>query len=100
MLFDNAVEALEEQNHGENKEIEVYMAQTDSNFIISVANVSEWKTNSEIEKFFEYGYSTKGKEHGVGLYRINMLMKKYKINIQVENVAKNDINYLCFKVMS
>ena len=76
------------------------MAQTDSNFIISVANVSEWKTNSEIEKFFEYGYSTKGKEHGVGLYRINMLMKKYKINIQVENVAKNDINYLCFKVMS
>ncbi len=100
ILFDNAVEALEEQNHGENKEIEVYMAQTDSNFIISVANVSEWKTNSEIEKFFEYGYSTKGKEHGVGLYRINMLMKKYKINIQVENVAKNDINYLCFKVMS
>lgn len=100
ILFDNAVEALEEQNHEENKEIEVYMAQTDSNFIISVANVSEWKTNSEIEKFFEYGYSTKGKEHGVGLYRINMLMKKYKINIQVENVAKNDINYLCFKVMS
>ncbi len=96
ILFDNAVEALEQQN---NKEMEVRILKTNNNFALSIANISGWKTNSEIEKFFEYGYSTKGKEHGVGLYRINMILKKYKACIQVENIVKNDINYLCFKIV-
>lgn len=96
ILFDNAVEALEEQ---ENKELEVKMLKKDNKFIISIANVNGWKTNSEIEKFFEYGYSTKGNGHGIGLYRANMLMKKYKTCLQVENIAKNNLNYLCFKIM-
>ncbi len=96
ILFDNAVEALEEQS---DKEVEVKLLEINKAFIISVANISVWKTNSEIERFFEYGYSTKGKEHGIGLYRANTLLKKYKASIQVENTAKNGMNYLCFKVM-
>ncbi len=96
ILFDNAVEALEQQ---EKKEMEVRILKTNNNFALSIANISDWKTNSEIEKFFEYGYSTKGKEHGIGLYRINMILKKYKACIQVENIVKNDINYLCFKIV-
>ena len=96
ILFDNAVEALEKQK---DKEMEVKLLNADDKFIIAVANVSSWKTNSEIEKFFEYGYSTKGKEHGIGLCRINDLARKYKSCIQVENIEKNEVNYLCFKVM-
>ncbi|EOS51849.1 hypothetical protein C809_00604 [Lachnospiraceae bacterium MD335] len=96
ILFDNAVEALEEQG---DKEMEVSLLRSDNTFTVSIANISSWKTNSEIEKFFEYGYSTKGKEHGIGLYRVNMLMKKYKACIQVENITKNDSNYLCFKAI-
>ena len=95
ILFDNAVEALECQ---ENKDIEVKMLQDDNRFIVSVANRSDRKTNSEIEKFFEYGYSTKGDGHGVGLHRANMLVKKYKACIQVENILKYGENYLCFKI--
>lgn len=95
ILFDNAVEALEEQG---DKEMEVSLFNRNNVFTILVANISAWKTNGEIEKFFEYGYSTKGREHGIGLYRVNVLLKKYKGNIQVENITKNSMNYICFKV--
>ena len=96
ILFDNAVEALDCQD---NKSIEVKLLQNDNKFVISVANRSDRKTNSEIEKFFEYGYSTKGDGHVVGLHRANMLAKKYKACIQVENISKYDVNYLCFKIV-
>lgn len=96
ILFDNAVEALAYQD---NKEIEVKLLKNDNNFVISIANRSDRKTNSEIEKFFQYGYSTKGKGHGIGLHRANMLLKKYKAHIQVENISKYDGNYLCFKAV-
>ena len=96
ILFDNAVEALEEQD---DKEIEVKLLKIDNIFSVSVANISAWKTNNEIEKFFEYGYSTKGEEHGIGLCRVNTLLKKYKTYLQVENITKNDVNFLCFKVL-
>ena len=96
ILFDNAVEALEYQD---DKEIEIKLMQYDNKFVVSVANISDHKTNTEIEKFFEYGYSTKGNGHGVGLYRANSLLKEYKAYIQVENISKYDKNYLCFKVM-
>lgn len=96
ILFDNAVEALEFQD---NKDIEVKLLQNDNKFVISVANRSDRKTNNEIEKFFEYGYSTKGNGHGVGLHRANMLVKKYKACFRVENISKYDENYLCFEIM-
>ena len=95
ILLDNAIEALEEQDV---KKIEIKLLNSKDAFMISVANISGWKTNSEIEKFFECGYSTKGDGHGIGLYRMNMLIKKYKANIQVENVSKDDLNYLSFKI--
>lgn len=96
ILFDNAVDALKEQG---DTEMEAKLLKLDNTFIISIANVSSWKTNTEIERFFEYGYSTKGKEHGIGLYRVNTLLKKYKASIQVENITKDEKNYLCFKVI-
>jgi Signal transduction histidine kinase regulating citrate/malate metabolism len=96
ILFDNAVDALKEQG---DTEMEVKMLKSDNTSIISIANISGWKTNNEIEKFFEYGYSTKGVAHGVGLHRVNTLLKKYKASIQVENITKNNMNYLCFKVI-
>ena len=96
ILFDNAVDALRNQI---DREIQVRILFEDDKFIISIANISSWKTNSEIEKFFEYGYSTKGKEHGIGLCRANTILKQYKASMQVENVTINDMNYLCFKVV-
>lgn len=96
ILFDNAVEALEQQD---DKDMEVRLLEENSKFIISIANRSERKTNSEIERFFEYGYSTKGKGHGVGLYRVNTLLSEYKACLKVENIEKYDVNYLCFQII-
>lgn len=95
ILYDNAIEALKEQG---DTEMEVKIVELENTFVISVANISSWKTNSEIEKFFQYGYSTKGQEHGIGLYRVNVLLKKYKASMQAENVTKNGMNYICFKI--
>lgn len=96
ILLDNAVESLECQS---DKEIEIKLFEENSKFIISIANRSEKKTNSELEKFFEYGYSTKGKGRGVGLHRMNALLKKYNANLKVENIEKYDANYLCFQII-
>lgn len=96
ILFDNAVEALECQR---GKEMEVKLLEQNSKFVLSVANRSERKTNHEIEQFFAYGYSTKGEGRGVGLYRVNALLKKYKADLQVENIELNDVNYLRFKII-
>lgn len=96
IFLDNAVDALLEQR---DKELEIRLLKIDDKVVLQVANVSGWRTNSEIERFFEYGYSTKGKGHGIGLFRASTLLKKYKACIQVENITKNDMNYLCFKVI-
>lgn len=95
ILFDNAVEALEEKS---DKEIEVKLVKSGNVYIVSIANVSEWKTNNEIEKFLSLDIVQREKGRGVGLHRINMLLKKYKASIQVENLRKNNLNYLCFQI--
>lgn len=96
ILFDNAVEALEQQI---DKEMEVKLSEENGKFIVSIVNRSERMTNNEIEKFFEYGYSTKGNGRGVGLYRMNALLKEYKANLKVENIDRYDVNYLCFHII-
>lgn len=95
ILFDNAVEALATQTE---KKMEIRLIEEDGKVMLSMSNVSPHKTNSEIEQLFTYGYSTKGAGRGVGLYRLNSLIKKYGAVMRVENAEKYDLNYLRFKI--
>lgn len=96
ILFDNAVEALATQTE---KKMEIRLLDENGRMMLSMSNVSPRKTNSEIEQLFTYGYSTKGAGRGVGLYRLNSLIKKYDADMHVENAEKYDLNYLRFKIL-
>ena len=96
ILFDNAVEALEEK---ECKKIILNLIKEDDKvFSLEIANVSPVYSNSEIEKFCSYGYSTKGEKRGIGLSRTKEIAQKYNIVYQIQNCVYDSDNYLSFKL--
>lgn len=99
ILVDNAIEALLNEKNIE-RILVVKLLQVDKEKIsIEVANRSRKYLNSEIEKFFVYGYSTKGKNRGVGLSRVKAIVNKNKADLQAENVNYNGDNYLSIKII-
>lgn len=96
ILFDNAVEELIDKSK---KRIRISLLNDNKKFIIDVSNESSKITNVEIEKFFVQGYSTKGENRGIGLFRLNSLKKKYKAEIYVENINIEEVNYLRFRII-
>ncbi len=96
ILYDNAVEALEEND---NKVILLKLQMEDeTSFSLEVANTSIVYPNSEIEKFCSYGYSTKGEKRGVGLARTKEIVQKHNAVYLIHNCIYNGENYLCFKI--
>ena len=97
ILFDNAVDALEEK---ECKKIIIKLQSEDNNSIsLEIANTSRRYLNSEIEKFCSYGYSTKGEKRGVGLSRVTEIAQKNNTMCQIENCIYDEENYLSFKML-
>ena len=73
VVCDNAIEECN-KNKDVNISIEIYKLGKEINFIVS--NTITDKIN--INKLGEKGYSTKGKNHGNGLYLVNKLLKNNK----------------------
>ena len=96
-LLDNAIEAL--QDFEGNKKIWVKIEEDSDRgkLSICIANTYRKMKQSEMEKFFELGYSTKGGNRGVGLYDVKQLVYKNKGNLIVDNVRKDDSD--CFSIM-
>lgn len=99
ILFDNAVEALSIEQKSKRKMIVKILQEDKKQFSIEIANISRKYLNSEIEKFCLYGYSTKGKNRGIGLSRVKVIVKKYRIDFLIANVQYNEENYLSFKLI-
>ena len=96
ILFDNAVEALEER---ESKIIILKLLVEDGKaFSLEIANISPFYSNNEIEKFCSYGYSTKGEKRGIGLQRVKEITQKYNVIYHIQNCTYNGNNYLSFKL--
>ena len=96
ILLDNAVEAL---NKEKDKSIILEMFTMEQKVEIRVKNVSPYYENDEISKFFQYNYSTKGKNRGIGLAKIKDLQKKYKFDILVEMQEIHNKNWISFSVI-
>ena len=71
VLIDNAYEASRESKE---KEVVLQMYKEESTVVILLANT--YKGKVEIEKVAEYGYTSKGKNHGTGLYMVEKLIKE------------------------
>lgn len=96
IFLDNAVEALSKEK---DKSVILEMFAMEQKIEIRVKNVSPYYENDEIAKFFQYNYSTKGKNSGIGLAKIKDLQKKYKFDILVEMQEIHNKNWISFSVI-
>lgn len=95
-LFDNAIQDMKETGQAQ---FLVFEVEKEDGIIIRVANPHKELRNIEIRQMFERGYSTKGKNRGIGLYHVKQLVQKYKLQLLVENRLIEQQNYICFSVM-
>lgn len=97
ILFDNALEALQDYDY---KIIRLSLInEENSGFMLEVANISRLYRNEEMEMFWLDGYSSKGKNRGVGLARVKEIVTKNRGEIIVQNVMAEGENYISFKIL-
>lgn len=86
-LFDNAIEALD--NYDGEKKIWLAIELVEKNRIsVRITNTFEKIKFSEINKFFEMGYSTKSEGRGIGLYNVKQLVHKHHGDLNASSVDK------------
>lgn len=97
ILLTNAYENYNAQNI--EKRIGLFLRENDCNLSIEVSNKAKEMGSKEIERMFCEGYSSKGENRGIGLVRLKELISKAKAELIVENRAKENENWLNFKVV-
>lgn len=74
IFFDNAIEAVKTCD---TKEIRFNIAKTGQNVCITIANTYDTITEISLSQINKQGYSTKGKNRGMGLYNVDLILAKY-----------------------
>lgn len=97
ILVDNAIEALLNSPVLERK-IYLALSENEDSIILTVANVSKQYDEDITVHFFESGYSSKGKDRGIGLAKLKRLVEKWNGTITVSNELFKGINYLTFEI--
>ena len=103
ILIDNAMEALNDISEGadDNKKIKriyISMNEAEEHVEVIVANTSNYYEEDMTERFFESGYSSKGKGRGIGLSKLKRMVLEKKGEIMVSNDLRDGINYLTFTI--
>ncbi|MCM1048745.1 MAG: GHKL domain-containing protein [Clostridiales bacterium] len=104
ILTDNAIEALtnvDADTEGSNpiKKIFFSIKDTERNIELVVANTSAYYEDDMTARFFENGYSSKGKGRGIGLSKLKRLVHERNGNIIVSNEKRGGENCLIFTVV-
>lgn len=97
ILITNACESFGDEQAG-SRCIKVELRENHEKILFSVSNPAGHIKNSEIEKMFAPGYSSKGENRGIGLPRVAELVKIYKAELKVTNVSRNGENWIEFTV--
>ena len=94
IIIDNAFEAV---NDSQNKGVNLAIDYKDGFNIIEASNPSDFISSDDIRRFFEYQYSSKEEEgHGIGLYKLQKMLKKNNGNIIV--YYDTTISQIVFKI--
>lgn len=96
-FLDNAIEALE---HYDGKRI-IWLdikRNEENKTVVTVSNTFEKLTISEIHEFFNLGYSTKGDNHGVGLYNVGKIIEKQRGDFRALSVERDGLSAIMFQV--
>lgn len=98
ILIDNAVEYLSDFPM-EDKIIKLHIDREQDKLNIQVSNIVKNFNYDDLENIFKPGYTTKGKERGIGLSSLKAIVKEYKGDILVENHNDHDKDWLNIKVV-
>lgn len=103
ILMDNAIEALtcggkKKDSENEVLKIRLTLQETETAMELTVANTSEIYEEDMTERFFESGYSSKGKGRGIGLPKLKRLVQDKRGVIVVSNELYKNRNYLVFTI--
>lgn len=93
ILIDNAVQAVTD-NECVRRKIKVEIIEYKERVEITIENICNHIPINILSRFFDKGYSTKGKNRGLGLYNLAEIAKKSRSEISVENVMKDNENWL------
>lgn len=93
-LLDNAFDAVVKGD--KEKVIYVRAENREEEILFSVYNQSEYMNQTQIEKMFNRGVSSKGENRGQGLANVKQICKEYHCDIQVENRKEQEKNYIQF----
>lgn len=96
ILLDNAIEAVTSTEVSKKIVFELSDAEG-INLLVKnpVVNI----LNSEIQKFFERGYSTKEGERGIGLNKLMELQQKYKYDVYTHIENDNSTEWIVFNII-
>ena len=103
ILLDNAMDALEKfplqtTEKVQEKKIRFTIEETDEGLVLTTANTSDYYAEDMTAQFFETGYSSKGKDRGIGLAKLKRMVSGRKGSIIVSNEFYDDSNYLTFTI--
>lgn len=95
-LLNNATEAVEKYE-GE-KRVTILMFEKEGEFELEIRNCSKLLEYEKLNRFFEKGYSDKGKNRGLGLYNVKRICEEYSLNIIVNSMSIDRNSWVIFKV--
>lgn len=100
-LLDNAMENILSESEEGKPKARMYFGVTrrGDGIAIEVENEHDYIPFSVWSRFFERGYSTKGKDRGLGLHHLKRLVNKYDGEILVENKDYFGRNYFSVAVI-
>ena len=84
VYLDNAIQAAKESNK---KEVSLESYKENEKIVIVIANTYNGKI--EMEKLDNYGYTTKGKNHGVGLHLVKKIIENEVIYSQSRSLFED-----------
>lgn len=96
ILIDNALEAVIDKIW---KSVYVEVINTKKELQISVRNISNYIPQKDIYNFVKPGYTTKGKDRGIGLSSLVSIVNRYAGEITISNMMIEGVNWLLFKVV-
>lgn len=96
ILIDNACEHVKMESSLEQR-IKLEFQEDTEKVVFSISNPAKYISFSKIDRMFVSGYSSKGKNRGIGLARVRELVEKYAAKIMVSNSNPyGKENWICF----
>lgn len=98
VLVDNAFEACAK----EGGQVKIFLDSREDKIVFEILNEYQRLSFEEIERFFDYGYTTKDsgtRRHGIGLARVKSLIQKADGEITVAQDTVEEKNYIHITVI-